>query len=113
MEFSKRRLLINAITRGLEKALRVEEEPQDKYMEAIMLPPTPEEVLQGEADEAKRLKRIILEIRILLKVVPSQVRQRVLRFPGMNKLRELVDEAGYMNLPEDIRDTLRDCGIWD
>lgn len=113
MEYSKRRLLIKGITKGLEKMLRVEEEPQNLWVETTMLPPTPEQLLAEEQLGDKRLKKIIRKLRVLLIVVPSPVRERILVFPGMKKIMDLVEEAGYENLPEDMRETLRQCGIWN
>lgn len=112
MEYSKRRLLIKGITKGLEKMLRVEGEPQPNFwMET--LPPTPEQLLAEEELGDKRLNKIIRRLRVLLIVIPSPVRERILVFPGMKVIMDLVEEAGYENLPDDMKDTLRACGIWN
>lgn len=112
MESSKRRLIIKRITKGLEKMLRVEEEPQNIYVETFVLPYTPEQLLAEEELGDKRLKKIIRKLRVLLIVIPTPVRERILVFPGMKKIMDLVEEAGFENLPEDMQITLRQAGIW-
>jgi hypothetical protein len=114
MEFSKRRLLIKAITRGLEKALHVTEDtPQPVIIETHVLPYTPMQLEEQEQKKADRLDKVIPEIRFILKVVPNKLKRRLVVFPGWRRIEELVNEVGLRNLPQDLIDELATVGIWE
>jgi len=110
MEFSKRRLLINAVTRGLEKVLRVEEQSSNhpNEVEVISLPPRPTEIDEAESEQRRKIVR---EIRRLLFVIPRGLRTRLLTCPGVSRIRELVEGIDIRTLPEDIFNALTEMGF--
>lgn len=110
--FNMRRAFIAKVNRGLERVLRVSEEPEEVESD---LPLTPEQLAAQEQEEqynqlARRTAQIA-ELRRLVLALPRGLRAIYRHNPAVVRIRELLNGLNLATLPADLADLINELPL--
>lgn len=127
--FNLRRKFIGGVTRTLERVLRVESQGDDEVVvdkkkievfddegRLMVLPPTPEELLEMELEiELKEkdefVRRRLLVIQRCLVVMPAHIKGAIRESPVGIKIRELTSELRLEQIPSAMLEALNNLDL--